>query len=386
MQEEYRMAVVIPNYGTIGGAEQFTSELTDRIAGDPRYEVHVFANKWAGKSGRPVFHKVPIVFFPKFLTTISFAWLARKKIGTMSFDLIHAHDRVFDADIFTVHGIPHRIWVREVRKKGMSLFDLGTAWVERYLVRSGRCRKFLAVSRLTAEKFIQEYPYLNTDKLEVVHPGINAEEFVGADKQAARRTVRGKYGIGPEDTVILFVSMNFDIKGLDALLAGLARFKSMHPHERWKLLIVGKGEVRHYSRIASSMGIGDHIVFSGVVPKEKLSEIYAACDIFAMPSKFDTFGMTVLEAMAASLPVMISGNVGAKDLVREGENGFVIRDTDNAGEIAARTALLMGREIRNRLAQEALKTAKDHSWNSVAKKMETIYESVLYMKRSDSGS
>ncbi len=54
-----------------------------------------------------------------------------------------------------------------------------------------------------------------------------------------------------------------------------------------------------------------------------------ASDIFMMLSRFDTFGMTVLEAMAVSLPVIISSNVGAKDLIRERVNGFIAEDTSN---------------------------------------------------------
>ena len=69
----YRIAVVIPKYGLTGGAEGFTAELTERIAGDPRYEVHVFANRWEKHSHRITFHQVPVITFPKFLTTISFA-------------------------------------------------------------------------------------------------------------------------------------------------------------------------------------------------------------------------------------------------------------------------------------------------------------------------
>ena len=74
------------------------------------------------------------------------------EIAKEKFDIIHAHDRIFEADIFTMHGIPHRMWVNEVRKKRMSLFDYGTAWVEKRLIENKRCKKFIAVSNLTKGK------------------------------------------------------------------------------------------------------------------------------------------------------------------------------------------------------------------------------------------
>ncbi len=96
-----KIAVVIPKYGLVGGAESFAAELTERIALNTRYNLHVFANRWTTHSERITFHKVPIFSFPKFLTTISFAYFAGLNISKMNFDLIHTHDRIFDADILS---------------------------------------------------------------------------------------------------------------------------------------------------------------------------------------------------------------------------------------------------------------------------------------------
>lgn len=373
----HKIALVIPKYGLVGGAEGFAAELTERIAQDKRFEVHVFANKWQKNSEHITFHRVPIIGLPKFLTTISFAYFADRKISKMAFDLVHAHDRIFNADIFTMHGIPHRIWVCEVRKKRMSLFDYATAWAEKKLVTNKSCRRFLAVSNLVKEKFLQEYREVDPDKVQVIHPGVDIQRFQGLDRQLCRQEIRKKFSIDMSDKVILFVSMNFDIKGLDKLMMGLTKFKLRHPSERFKLLVVGKGDDEKYKRLAHNLGIKDLVVFSGVVQKEKLNRIYLASDIFAMLSKFDTFGMSVLEAMAASLPVIISGNVGARDLVEEGVNGFVIENTDNADEIANRIALMLNEEVRTRMGKEAFKTASRNTWEAVSEKVEGIYESLL---------
>jgi UDP-glucose:(heptosyl)LPS alpha-1,3-glucosyltransferase len=374
----HKIAVVIPKYGLIGGAENFATELTERIAQDRRFEVHVFANKWRKNSEHITFHHVPVIGFPKFLTTISFAYFAGCKISKMNFDLIHTHDRIFNADLFTMHGIPHRTWVREVRKKRMSLFDYATAWSEKKLVTNKSCRRFLAVSNLAKEKFLQEYQKVDPDKVRVIHPGVDIQRFQGLDRQLCRQEIRKYFGIDFTEIVILFVSMNFDIKGLDKLIMGLAKFKLRHSSERFKLLVVGKGDDRKYSELAYNLGIKDQVAFSGVVQHEILDQIYPACDIFSMLSKFDTFGMSVLEAMAASLPVIISGNVGAKDLVKEGVNGFVIENTDNADEISSRIALMMDEEVRTRMGKEAFKTALHNTWKATVDKVLKVYEEEMY--------
>jgi UDP-glucose:(heptosyl)LPS alpha-1,3-glucosyltransferase len=375
MSDVHKIAIAIPKYGLVGGAEQFVAELTKRIALNPRYDIHVFANRWSSSSPRVTFHKVPVINFPKFLTTISFAHFAKNKMARMEFDLIHAHDRIFGADIYTMHGIPHRLWVYEVRKKNMSLNDHATEWTEKILVERSSCRRFISVSNLAQEKFLQAY-HIDTGSTRVIHPGIDAERFRSLNRELCRREIRGLWGIGQTEVVILFVSMNFDIKGLDPLMAAVAKTKLNFPEEKIKLLIVGKGEEKKYRQIAKSLGIGDDVIFAGV-HREKLEPIYMASDVFSILSKFDTFGITVLEAMAASLPIVVSGNVGAKDIVKQGINGFVIEERTDIDAISEKIGLLLNREVRIRMGEAAYETAMNNSWEAVAKKYELIYDELL---------
>ena len=370
-----KIAVVIPKYGLLGGAERFAYELTERLSLNEKYDFHVFANRWQSDSDRITFHKVPIIRFPRFLTTVSFAWFANRKISKMNFNLVNTHDRIFDADIFTIHGIPHRMWVHDVRKKHMSLFDYGTQWVEKRLVKNRNCKKFLAVSNLTKEKFLYEYG-VDPEKIQTIHPGVDIDRFSKFDRERCRKGIREQFNIDPSDIVILFVSMNFKIKGLDYVMAAVGKAKASYPSQNIKLFVIGKGDYKKYGAFAQKIGIKDNIIFAGV-QKRNLEKIYLASDIFMMLSRFDTFGMTVLEAMAASLPVIISSNVGAKDLVREGINGFVIEDTNNADMICDRIGFMLDSKTRITMAKEAYNTALNNSWEAVAKRVEGIYEEML---------
>ena len=319
-----RIAVVIPKYGLVGGAEGFAAELTERLARDPRFEMHVFANRWVRYSDRVSFHRVPIVSFPKFLTTPSFACFADRQIRKAGIDLIHTHERIFRADLFTMHGVPHRYWVREVRRKGMSLYDRATACVEGRLIADPNCRLFLPVSGLTEEILIREYD-VAPERVRVVHPGVDPGRYEGLDRSRCREELAGRFGITQGERIVLFVSMNFEVKGLDALLGGLAALARDSSAPPFRLLVAGKGDIRKYRELAASLGIGARVTFAGVIPGAELPSIYAAADLYAMLSRFDTFGMVVLEAMAAALPVLVSDRVGAKDLVREGVNGSILR-------------------------------------------------------------
>ena len=372
--KSYKIAVVVPKYGLVGGGEKFAQELTERIAVDHRYDVHVFANKWIPQSDRITFHKIPIITFPKFLTTVSFAWFANRKIAEMKFDIIHTHERIFHADIFTLHGVPHGFWVKEVRRKNMSLFDYGTRWVEKKLINNGTCRMFLPVSSLTKEKFMQEFS-VDPERVQVIHPGVDIDKFHKLDRNICRREIRKRFEIDQTDTVVLFVSMNFELKGLDNLIAAMALTKSKHPSEKLKLLVVGKGNKRKYGSLAQNLGIKDDVIFAGVW-EDGIEQIYLASDIFAMLSQFDTFGMAVLESMSASLPVIITDNVGAKDLVRDGINGFIV-DREDVELISSKIGFMLDKEKRQAMATEAYRVAMKNTWDETAGKVLKIYNEIV---------
>jgi UDP-glucose:(heptosyl)LPS alpha-1,3-glucosyltransferase len=368
-----KIAVVVQKYGLIGGAEKLVQEVTERIALNPHYDVHVLANQWIRQSDRVTFHKIPIIAFPRFMKPLSFARFVERKISAMGFDLVHSHERVFHADVFSIHGLPHRTWVKQVRKKRMNLFDQATAWIEKSLITSGDCHAFLAVSNLTKEKYVAEFG-LHADMVKVIHPGVSVEKFTN-ENWDTRELVRRLYGISSADTLVLFVGMNFEIKGLDVLIPAVSMAKTRNPSDSIKLLVVGKGNFRKYGALAHRLGLKDDVIFAGVL-KDKVENVYVAADIFSMPSKFDAFGLTVLEAMAASLPVIISTDVGAADLVEEGVNGFTVGREDIPA-LASKIAVLLNRQARNSFSIAARRTAGQHTWEEMANRITRAYESLL---------
>lgn len=374
-----KVAVVVPKYGTVGGGERFVYELTERLARTGRYEIHVIANRWVPGPGPVVFHKIPRVPFPRFPRQALFAWLAGREAEKGRFDLVHAHDRIFRADVFTMHSIPHETWVRDIRKRRPTLFDRGTAWVERRMMEEGRCEWYLPVSSIAGGAYREKYP-IDPSRMRVMHPGVDLARFSSPDREACRREVRARYGIGPSEVVILFVGMNFEVKGLDAILRAVARAKALRSDAALRLLVVGRGNEAKYRSLASSLGIGDSVVFAGA-HAEGVEAFYLASDLFMMLSAFDTFGMVVLEAMASGLPVIVSVTVGAKDLVGEGVNGFVLPDRLDADAAAGKIVLLLDASFRAAMGEAGRRTAQRHGWDRLAEEVAGVYEEALATKR-----
>lgn len=378
-----RVAVVVPKYGTVGGGERFVYELTERLALDGRYEIHVFANRWVPGPGPVVFHGIPRVPFPRFLRQAVFAFLAGGAVEKGGFDLVHAHDRIFRADVFTMHSIPHETWVRDVRNRRPTLFDRVTSWVERRLMEEGGCARHLPVSSIAGAAYRERYR-VDPSRMRVLHPGVDLGRFSSPDRDACRREVRARYAIGPSEIVVLFVGMNFEVKGLEAILRAVARAKARRPGAMLRLLVVGRGNEAKYRSLAVSLGIGDSVTFAGA-HAEGVEAFYLASDLFMMLSAFDTFGMVVLEAMASRLPVIVSGTVGAKDLVREGVNGFVLPDRLDADAAAEKVVLLLDAPLRAAMGEEGLRTASTCSWERLADEVGKVYGEAIAEKGRVSG-
>lgn len=367
-----KIAVVIPKYGLVGGAEGFAYELTERLAMRERFKVHVFANRHRPGKAPVTYHRVPILPFPRFMRQISFAWFAERQIRREGCDLVHSHDRIFRMDLLTMHGVPHEQWIREARNKRLTLFDRAMAWVERKGVTGPDLRMVLPVSGLVREAFLRAYP-IPAHRVRVIHPGISPERFTSLGLEGCRKRIRTRYGLSETDVVILFVGMNFEIKRLSLVIEGMAELvRNENGASGLRLLVVGKGNPGAYLAQARRLGIGDRLVFAGVT--HEVEAYYLASDMFVMPSVFDTFGMAVLEAMAAGLPVIITEKVGARDLLTDGVQGFILSESPRPEHLAAKIAPLLDPEHRRKMGEQARVTAQGHTWDRVAAEMEAVYQ------------
>lgn len=369
-----RIAVVVQKYGLVGGGEKFVYELTERLARNPRWEMHVFANQWRQGSEAVRFHHVPIIGFPRFLKPLSFAHFANRKIRAASMDLIHTHERIFEADLLTAHGIPHATWVRDIRRKKPSLFDRAASAIEQRLITSDRCRRIMAVSSIVEEKMLAAFPGID-DKIQIIHPGVDTVPYDQLDRQVCRTQIRARFGIPENHHLLLFVGMNFEVKRLDAIIASLANLKKIAPNMPLALLVVGKGDIKHYREMAQRNGIAKEIIFAGVW-KENIAPIYMAADLFIMLSAFDTFGIAVIEAMAAGLPVIISPNVGAKDVVSNGKTGYIV-EPNHPEDVGKCISLSLMPQRYSRMSLKAQAAIKSLTWTTIAEQVGQQYEALL---------
>lgn len=143
------------------------------------------------------------------------------------------------------------------------------------------------------------------------------------------------------------------------------------------LVVVGKDSeyMQEVGRLASDSGIGDRIIFTGVIDDKKLCVLYNLASVFAFPSLYEGFGLPALEAMACGTPVVTS-NYGAMKEVA-GDAAIMIDPLDS-GEIAeACGKLLSDDDYRSGVAVKCLARARTFTWQKTAEKTLEVYASVL---------
>ena len=209
----------------------------------------------------------------------------------------------------------------------------------------------------------------------MLNPGIDVDRFARFSRAECRANIRKRFNIHGSDIVVLFVGMNFEIKGLDRLLAAVAFTKRKYTATGLRLLVIGKGHYKKYARLAQDLGIRDDVIFAGTW-KQDIEQVYLASDMYAMLSEFDTFGMVVLEAMAASLPVIISGHVGAKDIVASGDNGYIV-EGNNVEAVSSKLACMLNEDHRIEMGRKAQATALERTWEKVAERVTEAYEELM---------
>ena len=164
-------------------------------------------------------------------------------------------------------------------------------------------------------------------KIKVIYNGVDIKRFSPLNTQIYRTQVRKELSISEDAKVILFVGSGFERKGLGTLIRAAASL--IKSGRNLRLVIIGRGNINKFKSIAKKCGIQNSIIFLDA--QSEVERLYAAADIFALPTIYDPFSNATLEAMASGLPVITTRNNGAAELMQDGEEGFVLEDlTDYA--------------------------------------------------------
>jgi glycosyltransferase involved in cell wall biosynthesis len=225
--------------------------------------------------------------------------------------------------------------------------------------------KVFALTDIEKEQYLKMG--VKNENIEIVPLGINLKEYENLPPNGKFKT---EYDIDKDEKLILFLGRIHEIKGLDLLINSFNKISNDHV----KLAIVGGdyGFKEELEKLIDKYDLCNKVIFPGVLTGESKKEALVDCDIFVMPSRYESFTTSGLEAMACSKPLILTKNNHIHTWV-EGNAGLTCEF--NEEELAKCINTLINDEtLCNTLGKQGRKLIENkYDWNKVEAKIESIY-------------
>ena len=381
-----KIALVVGRANVHEGVPFYVSALATVLAYN--HEVTIFSSSFEGLEKGDIRQRrvwtiggSSIVFDATFIISVTLLLWWAKFIKRADFDIIHSHFIwvPFFAQVVTSHycereailamdrqgkGLPRASLSKKFHRNRQALIE------KRQFGKSGR-KPIIAVSHSLKADLIRHYGSAG-GPIYVVHGGVHPTRHSGNEISSIRSHIRVQHGLTDDDLLLLLVGGDWERKGVAAALEALSKLTN----SKSSLIVVGSGDQAYYSAFAENLGMSGRVIFPG--PQREVWRYYAASDIFILPTLYESFGLSILEAMATGLPVVVSSAAGAAELIKDGVNGLLLEDPTDVCELATTLEpLLADASLRRRLGKEAQATAGQYSWSLVAQQTVDIYKDLL---------
>lgn len=214
--------------------------------------------------------------------------------------------------------------------------------------------------RNMAKDVFPEFP------IEVIPNGLDTHRFTNGNARAPAEEVR-----------ILFVSRLIKRKGLQFLIDAIPEVRKQVNYP-FVIKVVGDGpDEKALITQTEQLGIGEYFRFYGYVEHGKLPEYYLNADIFVLPSLAEGMPNVVLEAMGSGLPIVATHVPGSEELVKDGENGFVLPPRDSKALAQSLVTLINQRTLQEEMGRCSKKIAQEYTWDIVIKKYIALYQQMV---------
>jgi glycosyltransferase involved in cell wall biosynthesis len=297
------------------------------------------------------------------------------RIGIAKFDLVHTNGaNGFGFIIFNkffrnktkiicaFHGISWCSLDCYIKKYGFPIGNIISflrriaAFMESYSARN--CDVVIAVSEGVKRELVAHY-IVDEKKITIIHNGVDAETFRPFDKNVSL----SKLGLDPQFKYALFVGKYHHRKGLDIAVQSMQLLNEPN----LKLLVVGPSPA-----LVQSLHDDNFIISLGRISDEELIHAYNASSFLIHPSRYEGHPVTVLEALACGLPVIASKQSKA-EIIRNGSEGFIIDDGEDAKKYIECMKLLLDENVRTQMSQNSTKLAQSMSELTQYDKYKQLY-------------
>jgi UDP-glucose:(heptosyl)LPS alpha-1,3-glucosyltransferase len=349
MSRNLSIVFVRRGYSPTGGAEAYLKRLACGVTKAGHDVQLVSTNDW------------PDVEWPFGLIThlrskspIGFASELERIRTEFRCDVLFSLERVWSCDIYRAGDGVHRAWLdrrekfelplkRFVRSLGSKHQDL--LRLEKSLFSDGNAVRVIAASQMVKDEIVNLYRY-SPGKIDIVRNGVPLEKF--RFDSELREKSREELNLKPDQTALLFTGSGWERKGLLFAIEAAA----LCGDRKMRLLVAGRGNARLYKTKSLRFWREEPVHFLGEVAD--MLPVYAAADIFILPTIYDPFSNACLEALACGLPVITTRSNGFSEIIENGVHGSIV---DHPGDLLAlRDAICLWSDPSRRAAARSTNT------------------------------
>jgi glycosyltransferase involved in cell wall biosynthesis len=308
------------------------------------------------------------------------------------FDLIHFHEY---SDTRLISTRPTVMHFHNDPVGDQSVAQYAEAAPE-YWARVGKSAAQIAVSEFVAGRLRLAHQNAGSNALPAnivkVPGGVGSNPVLPQKRKGDRERIRRSLGLKDTDVLFLFSGAIRPEKGVDYLARAFARLSEESPDARLAIaggskLWVEPGWLHGNAPDSTEQQVRDILApaiarnrafMLGIVPPLEIDAYYAASDVFVLPSMFqETFGLVLLEAFSAGLPVIAFRSGGIPELVENRRNGIVVDQGDEEALYQSMRELMLDRDLRERLGSAAARIPAGFPWENTVDRLEAIYRGVL---------
>ena len=327
MTKKLRIAFVRRGYSRSGGAEAYLKRLADGVVRAGHEVQLITTDEWPEEQWS--FGSIKRL---RATTAIGFADELEQIRPQLHCDVLFSLERVWRCGVYRAGDGVHRAWLARRRKfeiplkqfvRGASRKHRDLLQLEESLFEERKAGRVIAASQMLVSEITDMYRY-PADNIDVVRNGVPLDKFRFDPR--LREQSRAEFNLKQDQIAVLFVGSGWERKGLLFAIEALA----LCQNRKMRLLVAGRGDARRYKTTRLRFWREEPVHFLGEVAD--LVPVYAAADIFILPTIYDPFSNACLEALAGGLPVITTRSNGFSEIIDEGVHGSIV---DNPANLVA---------------------------------------------------
>jgi UDP-glucose:(heptosyl)LPS alpha-1,3-glucosyltransferase len=353
-----KIALIIDKFDyRMGGAERYARDLAEGLVREG-HDIHVFCRRGGSTHNGITVHLIPTINYPKYLRLLTFVRGVEKHLNKDDFDIVHGLGYNPGVTVLNPHTGVEQSWIEGDDQSRESAIALLWARLVRFLTprrhlilslqrrqyRDPGVKAIIAISQKVKDDMMRFHP-VTGDRIEVINNGIDIDRFNPANRARLREATRKKLGLGEDEIMIVTVTNNFRLKGIFPAVRTMPALEK-RADAPFRLFVVGRDDAGPYRREAARLGVSDRVVFMSYV--EDVAPMYAAADIFLLPTFYDSFALVAIEAIASGLPVVMTVNAGAAAVVESRDMGWIVDNPRDHEALAEALAYYFSPEARER--------------------------------------